>query len=133
MTSEEWESLCDGCALCCLYKLEDEDTHEIFYTSVACKLLDLGTCRCMSYENRFNLIEDCLKIEPVGFDRMKILPESCAYRRISDGKSLPSWHPLITRNSESVHEACISVRHKAVSEENVHPDDIHDSVLFKVE
>ena len=133
MSETEWESLCDGCALCCLIKLEDEDTGEIFYTSVACKLLDIKCCRCKSYHNRFEQVEDCLKIEANGFEQMKALPRSCAYRRLSEGKGLESWHPLLSLSQELVHESGISARHKAISEVHVHPDDIDDSILFKVE
>ena len=133
LSTEEWEKLCDGCALCCLHKFEDEDTGEVFYTNVCCKQLDINTCRCINYENRFDLVKDCLKIKAEGFGRMHLLPLSCAYRRLAEGKKLNDWHPLISRDRESVHRAGISVRDKVISEENVHPDDLENFIFFKVE
>ena len=128
MTSDEWERLCDGCALCCMVKLEDEDTGEIFYTDVACRLLDLDTCRCSDYENRDRRVAACLVLAVDRSDDFRCLPESCAYRRLAFRQDLPDWHPLLTGRAESVHEAGISVRGRAVSESDT--DDY--SVLRKL-
>lgn len=116
MDASEWERLCDGCALCCMHKLEDEDSGEVFYTDVACRLLDTETCRCTDYENRVKIVKECLVLsvdEPASFEW---LPGSCAYKRLAKGQELPPWHPLLTGDVESTHTAGISVRDKAISE-----------------
>ena len=129
MSDEQWESLCDGCARCCLHKLQDEDTELIHYTSIACKLLDQEGCHCTRYPERQKLVPDCVVLSPSYSDTLSWLPESCAYRLLDEGKPLPDWHPLITGRNESVHEAGISVRGRVVSEEGIHDDDFQDFVI----
>lgn len=116
MSQSEWESLCDGCALCCLQKLEDEDTGDIYFTDIACKLLDTDTCRCTDYGARAQKVKTCLVLSVDKPEVFSWLPGSCAYRRLSENKDLPAWHPLITGNPDSVHEAGISAMGKATSE-----------------
>ena len=124
LTPQQWEALCDGCGRCCLQKLKNPTTGKVYYTWVSCFLLDTETCRCSNYELRHILVPDCLKLEPQNIPRLRWLPVSCAYRRIAEGKDLPAWHPLKTGNPGSVHEAGISIRRRAISEEHVHPDDL---------
>lgn len=116
MTADEWESLCDGCGLCCMLKVQDEDSGDVFYTDVACRLFDIDTCRCTDYANRVKKVADCLVLTPDEKDAYEWLPDSCAYRRLANGQALPGWHPLLTGRPESVHEAGISMRGKAISE-----------------
>ncbi len=116
MSDQEWESLCDGCARCCLHKLEDEDTAEIVFTRVACQLLDTQSCRCADYDNRFATVPDCLTIKPLDAQKLSWLPDTCAYRRLSEGKQLMSWHPLISGCTNTVLEAGVSMSGQCISE-----------------
>jgi len=105
MTVREWESLCDGCGLCCLVRFEDEDTGEIVPTRVHCRLFDSEGCRCTNYGQRRRHVPDCIKLTPHNIDALPWMPASCAYRRLHEGKTLPLWHPLVTGDPESVHAA----------------------------
>lgn len=129
MTRAEWESLCDGCAKCCLVKLEDEDTLEISYTEVACKLLDCTSGQCTNYKNRQKHVSDCIKLTPELIDELHWMPPSCAYRLLSEGKDLPNWHPLVSGETESVVRAGMSVRGRAVSELEIDMDDICNFIV----
>ena len=129
MTKKEWESLCDGCGLCCLNKIEDEDSGEYYYTSVACSLLDPNSGRCMEYKNRADIKYDCLQLTPENIEDINWLPLTCAYRLILEGKDLPTWHPLISGDPNSVHKAGISMQRKVVSEDNINHDDLSDHLV----
>ncbi|MDH5660634.1 MAG: YcgN family cysteine cluster protein [Gammaproteobacteria bacterium] len=120
MTKEEWESLCDGCGRCCLNKLEDEDTGEIYFTNVACKLLNIEQCCCSDYGNRKVSMPDCMILSFDNYEALEVMPSTCAYRLLQHNQPLPEWHPLITGSKESVIEAGISIAGKAVSEEHIH-------------
>lgn len=133
MSQAEWESLCDGCAKCCLHKLEDHDTGEIFYTNVACELLDDHKCQCRDYDNRLSLVADCLKLTPENLPQQQWLPSTCAYRLLLNGAPLPYWHPLVSGDSQSVHNEGMSVRGRVLPEESVHEDDLEDHIIHWVE
>ncbi len=127
MTTAEWESLCDNCGKCCLNKLEDEDTGDIFFTSVVCNLIDLNTCRCTRYAERTTLVPECIDLKQHDFAEYTWLPSTCAYRLLTDGNELPSWHPLITGDPESVKEAGVSISSYAMKESEV--EDLEDHII----
>lgn len=127
MTLSEWESLCDGCGQCCLHKLQDEDTDEIALTDVACRLLDLESCRCSDYEDRHVSVPDCVRLTPGNAGELTWMPQTCAYRRLANGQPLEWWHPLVSGDPETVHAAGFSVRGQAVSEDAI--DDIQEHVV----
>ncbi len=119
MSEAEWESLCDGCGRCCTVKLEDEDTGEIHQTRLACKLLDIGQCRCKDYANRHTKVHDCVVLTPETVPTLKWLPKTCAYVRLAEGNPLLWWHPLVSGSPDTVHQAGISVQGKVRSESRI--------------
>lgn len=131
MTDIEWESLCDGCGQCCLHKLIDEDTDQIYFTNVACNLLNIKSCQCRHYETRFDYEEDCIKLTRENLTTFDWLPPTCAYRLQQEGKPLPHWHPLLSGSKAAMHGERISVRHIAVRESEV--SDWEDHILNKPE
>jgi uncharacterized cysteine cluster protein YcgN (CxxCxxCC family) len=129
MTPAEWDSLCDGCAKCCLVKLEDVDTGGIDYTDVACRLLDLDTCRCTDYARRQDRVRDCLVLRPDTLADLHWMPPSCAYRLVFEGKDLPWWHHLVSGSRETVHQAGMSVHGRIVSETGIPDEDLPDHIV----
>ncbi|MBZ6387693.1 MULTISPECIES: YcgN family cysteine cluster protein [Pantoea] len=119
MNDDEWESLCDGCGQCCLNKLQDADTDEIYFTNVACNQLNIKTCQCRNYERRFEYEEDCIKLTRENLTQFNWLPRTCAYRLLGEGKALPAWHPLLSGSKSAMHAQRISVRYIAVRESEV--------------
>ncbi|MBB5212340.1 YcgN family cysteine cluster protein [Microbulbifer hydrolyticus] len=133
MTAAEWESLCDGCGRCCLHRLEEEESGEVFTTCVACKLLDTHSCRCSDYPHRKKQVPDCIQLTPEDAAGFTWLPATCAYRILAQGGQLPDWHPLVSGDPDSVHRAGISVQDKVISEEGVNPDDFEDYIITWVD
>ena len=121
----EWEALCDGCGQCCLHKVEDADTGDIYHTNVACKLLDLKTARCSDYANRRRFVPDCLRLTPRNAASLEWLPHTCAYRLRAAGEPLPAWHYLVSGDRGAVHQAGISVAGRVVSETAAGPLEQH--------
>ncbi|NIH16274.1 YcgN family cysteine cluster protein [Serratia symbiotica] len=129
MSEQQWESLCDGCGQCCLNKLLDEDTDEIYFTNVACNQLNIKSCQCSNYAHRFESEEDCIKLTRENLTTFDWLPSTCAYRLIGEGKPLFPWHPLISGSKAAMHGERITVRYIAVPESEV--VDWQDHILNK--
>lgn len=129
LSSKEWELLCDGCALCCLHKLEDEDTGEIYYTQVGCRYLNSDTAHCTCYNKRFSNVSSCLKVKPET-RIMKMLPKTCAYRLVAEGKDLPDYHHLICGDPNKIHDAGVSCRGKAIPEDLVDMTELEEYVIY---
>ncbi|MGJ8526911.1 YcgN family cysteine cluster protein [Maritalea sp.] len=129
MNEAEWESLCDGCARCCLVKLEDEDTGQIVTSDVHCSLMNEETCGCSDYKNRQTLVPDCIKLTPKNVGEIEWMPVTCAYRRLQEGKGLAWWHPLVSGDKQTVIDAGISVKGRSISEEKVQESDWEDHIV----
>jgi uncharacterized cysteine cluster protein YcgN (CxxCxxCC family) len=131
MSREEWESLCDGCAKCCLYRLEDADTREIHFTNVHCRLLDTGSGRCTDYANRSRRVPDCVTITPAVLKDPYWLPKTCAYRLLAEGRDLPAWHPLVSGDPDSVRRAGQRICGRTVCEDEA--DELENHLVDWIE
>lgn len=123
-TEDEWESICMNCGKCCLLKLQDEDSEEIYYTNVVCKYFDHKTCKCKEYLNRCTLVPECLKLTTKNIDQIPWMPKTCAYRYLFEGRGLPEWHPLLTREIDDSH----SIKNRCVCETKVTEDELEDHI-----
>ncbi len=130
MTRAEWEALCDGCGKCCMNKLEDEDTGEVVLTRVACRLFDDTTCQCAQYPIRHQFVPECIVLKPSNMDaNLYWMPETCAYKLLWTGKPLFDWHPLISGDPQTVHDAGVSMQSRTVPEFDIDEDDWEDHVI----
>lgn len=129
MSEAEWESLCDGCGRCCLVKVDHPNGLGVLTTTVACQLLDISSCRCTRYSNRWAYVPDCIEMTPDRARTIDWLPMTCAYRLIADGEELPWWHPLRTGNPGTVHLAQVSVRDMALSERDIPEEELENYLL----
>jgi len=129
MTPAEWESLCDRCGKCCLFKLEDEDDGKVYYTNIVCKLIDLKTCRCTRYDQRTELVPTCLELNSENVFQLTWMPKTCAYRLLAEGKDLYWWHHLVSGSFETVHKVGVSIRGKVEMEDTIPEEDWEDHVV----
>ena len=130
LTRPEWEALCDGCGKCCLNKLEDEDTGEVALTRVACRLLDNDTCLCAQYPIRHQFVPECIVLTPKTIqDNMYWLPQTCAYRLVAEGRDLYPWHPLLSGDPDSPHDAGVTMRGQTIPEFEVDDADWEDHII----
>jgi len=130
MSEREWEALCDGCGKCCMNKLEDDETGEVAFTRVACRLFDDATCRCGQYEIRRQFVPECISLTPKSIaDHAYWLPKTCAYKLLWEGRDLHDWHPLISGTAETVHAAGVSMQGRTVPEFEIDEDDWEDHVI----
>ncbi len=130
MTAPEWEALCDGCGKCCLNKIEDDETGEVFLTRIACRLLDDESCRCGQYEIRKQIVPECIVLTPGNIESHAYwMPQTCAYRLLWEGRPLFDWHPLISGDPATVQRAGVSVQGITIPEFEVDEDDWEDHII----
>ncbi len=132
MTQLEWESLCDGCGQCCMNKLQDEDTGEVYHTDLVCRYMNVQTGQCTVYSRRLEKVPECTVLTPETVARYSWLPYTCAYRTLAEGRPLADWHPLRSGDPESVHRAGVSVRGRVISESSVPEDDWEEHIIHWV-
>jgi uncharacterized cysteine cluster protein YcgN (CxxCxxCC family) len=131
MSKPEWESLCDGCARCCLHKLEDEDTDEVYYTDIHCRYMDKNDCSCTVYQTRNEKVPECIWLTPEQAHSFHWLPDTCAYRLVAEGKPLYDWHPLISGDPDSVHKSGISLQGKGIPDDKIPEEEWQSRIIWK--
>lgn len=132
LSNNEWEALCDHCGRCCLIKLEDEDTADVFYTNVICHLYDLEQARCSDYAKRKQKVAACIDIKKFGEGIYSQLPETCAYRLRYNRQPLPEWHPLIAGDFEKMQQAMKHIKYRAISEQGIHEEQLEDHIVYDI-
>lgn len=129
MSQREWESLCDGCGKCCLQKLEDDEDHTVYYTNVVCRYMT-SDCRCSEYQDRHELVPNCVWLKPEDVENFFWLPSTCAYRVLAEGRDLPTWHPLVCGDPDIIHAVNISIKHmELIADDQIPEEDWQDHVI----
>lgn len=123
MTQDEWESICDGCGKCCLQKLQDEDTDDIYYTDLSCHQLDIQSCQCKVYDTRQKKVANCITLTYEHINEFHWLPDTCGYRVLHETGDLPEWHPLKVGSQTEMLRQGLTVSHYAVNEARVQEED----------
>lgn len=129
MSREEWEQLCDHCGKCCLHKLEDEEDGTVYYTDVACHLMDQESCHCTDYANRRVLVPSCVRLDIGNLDQINWMPPSCSYRLLKEGQTLPDWHHLVSGSKQTIHQVGASVHGRSVNEKDVDEDEFEEHIV----
>ena len=133
MSDEEWESLCDGCARCCMIKLQDDETEEVHYTALVCDLLDQDTCQCTAHPERHELVANCVVLTPKRAGEFPMAAKVVCLSNACRGSPTAWWHPLVSGSAQSVHQAEISVQGKVIAESEVNEEAEQDMVIRWVE
>ena len=128
LSHDEWEALCDHCGKCCVIKLQNEESNELYYTNVSCKLLNTENCSCNDYINRQDIVPDCIKLTPSNLSQLNWMPETCAYKLVNEGKDIPEWHPLNQEYKDNTIDKKYSVAQKVISENDINMDKITDYI-----
>lgn len=113
-TEAAWENICRRCGKCCLIKLEDEESGEVYYTNVICRYFDEEKMGCTVYDKRCELVPTCLKLDRNNVDKLSWMPKTCAYRE------------LFEENPSTCHT---TVKGRVVSEETVAEDELEDHIV----
>ncbi len=126
LSHEEWESICCHCGQCCLIKLQDENSDDVYYTDIVCRYFNLASKMCKEYQNRCQLVPSCLKLTPENLGKISWIPDTCAYNILYKTGDLPPWHPLITGKPLAKKYA---IGNNVISEEFVEEDDLEDHII----
>ncbi|MEW6445463.1 MAG: YcgN family cysteine cluster protein [Pseudomonadota bacterium] len=130
LSADQWERLCDGCGICCLHKLEDEEDGTIYTTDLACELLDCATARCSDYDHRTQRVPECIVLRAEDVERFRWLPPSCAYRLVAEGRDLPEWHPLRSGDPDSALRSGHTVAGRCTPAREVPPEEIENHLML---
>ena len=112
-----------------IHKVWVNDTKEIHYTNVSCKLLCEKTALCKDYDNRKAMVPDCKILTPNNLKNLRWMPNTCAYKLLNDGYPLPFWHPLVSGNNEEIVKTGNSVQNRVINENEVNVDDLPEYIF----